>query len=383
MFITKQGQSSIDAYKKYLKCMGMLSRLSSESSIPYIGYREAENILCMVFGANNLSRSDCSADASKDGIGIGVKTFLNGNGKTLQKIAEFNKDSKNFRDLMPKEMIYQVAELRNERLRSTKRIHGLTQLVYHCVVRDEKKIKVFECSMDEINIDKIKNVTLSNNSNTITFEDGLNQYSFNVSKSTLYKRFITENVALEIEVEIIENPYKILADLLLADTSKLVFSSVKQDRDYVILPLFSDQGGRHVPPKSGLNQWNASGRRRNVNEIYIPIPLWIHKVFPSFFPDRDTPFELLLPDGRTLSSKVCQQGGKALMSNPNLDLGKWLLRDVMALAEGELLEYRKLETLGLDSVIIYKNSSNNYSIDFRPLGSYDEFVENYKNKKTT
>ena len=378
MFINKQSKKSINEYSNFLKCMAMLSRLSSESAVPYIGYREAENILCMVFDAKNLSRSDCSADASKDGIGIGVKTFLNGNGKTLQKIAEFNKDSKTFRDLMPKEMIYTIANLRNERLRSTKRIHGLKELVYHCVVREEKKIKVFECPMDEINIDGIKNVILSTNSNTITFEDGLNQYSFNVSKSTLYKRFITENVALEIEVEIVENPYKLLADLLLKDTLELTFSPVQHDKEYVILPLFSDQGGRHVPQKSGLNQWNASGRKRNINEIYIPIPLWIHKVFPSFFPDRDTPFELHLPNGRILSSKVCQQGSKALMSNPNLELGEWLLRDVMELSEGELLTYDKLEVLGLDSVIIYKNDENNYSIDFTQIGSYDVFLENFK-----
>lgn len=357
----------------------MLSRLSSESIVPYIGYREAENILCMAFDAQNLSRSDCSADASKDGIGIGVKTFLNGNGKTLQKVAEFNKDSKTFRDMLPKEMIQTVATLRNERLRSTKRIHGLSELVYHCVVREEKKIIVFECPMDEININGLKNITLSPNSNTITFEDGLNQYSFNLSKSTLYKRFITENVALEIDVDIIENPYKLLSDLLLTNSLNLVFSPINHDKEYIILPLFSDKGGRHVPQKSGLNQWNANGRKRDIDEVYIPIPLWIHRVFPSFFPDRDIPFNLQLPDNRILSAKVCQQGGKALMTNPNLALGKWLLRDVMELAEGELLTYEKLAVLGLDSVIIYKNSEGNYSINFTEVGTYDTFLENHKN----
>lgn len=357
----------------------MLSRLSSESIVPYIGYREAENILCMAFDAQNLSRSDCSADASKDGIGIGVKTFLNGNGKTLQKVAEFNKDSKTFRDMLPKEMIQTVATLRNERLRSTKRIHGLSELVYHCVVREEKKIIVFECPMDEIKINGLKNITLSPNSNTITFEDGLNQYSFNLSKSTLYKRFITENVVLEIDVDIIENPYKLLSDLLLTNSLNLVFSPINHDKEYIVLPLFSDKGGRHVPQKSGLNQWNANGRKRDIDEVYIPIPLWIHRVFPSFFPDRDTPFNLQLPDNRILSAKVCQQGGKALMSNPNLALGKWLLRDVMELAEGELLTYEKLAVLGLDSVIIYKNSEGNYSINFTEVGTYDTFLENHKN----
>ena len=50
-----------------------------------------ENIFCISFGANNLSRSDISVDAGKNGIGIGLKTFLQSNGKTFQKVAEFNK----------------------------------------------------------------------------------------------------------------------------------------------------------------------------------------------------------------------------------------------------------------------------------------------------
>jgi len=33
--------------------------------------------------------------------------------------------------------------------------------------------------------------------------------------------------------------------------------------------------------KSGLNQWNARGRDRNPNEVYIPIPAEIHKNFPT------------------------------------------------------------------------------------------------------
>ena len=67
------------------------------------------------------------------------------------------------------------------------------------------------------------------------------------------------------------------------------------------------------------------------------------------------------------------------MSNPNLALGKWLLRDVMELAEGELLTYEKLAVLGLDSVIIYKNSEGNYSINFTEVGTYDTFLEIHKN----
>jgi len=360
-----------------LYAVGAMSRLSSESSIPYLGYREVENIFCLAFGAENLSRSDCSADASKDRIGIGIKTFLNGNGRTLQKIAEFNRDSSLFRGKTPKEIVQIVSNLRNERIRATKRIHGLDELIYHCVVREEGKIKVFECPMDEIDIKGIKNIN-AGTKNIIAFEDGKNEYRFNLSKSTLYKRFITENVLLDIDVNIIENPFEVLRNLFKESAGKLRFAPIIKEKEHVFLPLFSDRGGRHVPERSGLNQWNAKGRPRDPNEIYIPIPAWIHKKFPNFFPPREQPFNLLLPNGEVLSAKVCQDGGKALMSNPNLALGKWLLRTVMNLREGELLTYSRLEELGLDSVVVYKENENLYSINFTEIGSYDNFYEENK-----
>lgn len=130
-----------------------------------------------------------------------------------------------------------------------------------------------------------------------------------------------------------------------------------------------------MPEKSGLNQWNAAGRRRDVNEIYIPIPAWIHVSFPDFFPEREESFRLILPNGNELSAKLCQAGSKALMSNPNLELGKWLLREVMNLKEKELLTYEKLQVIGIDSVEVYKISDKVYKIDFRPMGTYDEFAE--------
>ena len=33
-----------------------------------------------------------------------------------------------------------------------------------------------------------------------------------------------------------------------------------------------------------------------------------------------------IPNGSYLRAKVCQDGNKALMTNPNSNLGKWLLR---------------------------------------------------------
>ena len=129
-----------------------------------------------------------------------------------------------------------------------------------------------------------------------------------------------------------------------------------------------------MPGKSGLNQWNASGRPRDLNEIYIPIPIWIHRKFLNFFPPRDQAFQLTLPDRTTMSAKVCQDDSKALMSNPNSALGKWLLRDVLNLQERELLTYDKLQAIGLDTVVIYKTDNETYDIDFTRIGSYEKFL---------
>ena len=85
-------------------------------------------------------------------------------------------------------------------------------------------------------------------------------------------------------------------------------------------------------------------------------------------------FDLQLPDRSILDAKVCQDNSKALMSNHNKKLGEWLLRQVMDLKEGQLLTYERLEKLGIDSVIVYKHSESYYSIDFREMGSYDQFV---------
>lgn len=53
------------------------------------------------------------------------------------------------------------------------------------------------------------------------------------------------------------------------------------------------------------------------------------------------------------------------MSNPNKELGKWLLRDVLHLKEGELLTMEKLNLFGFDSVIVFKIDSFNFKIDVR------------------
>lgn len=379
MFLENQSQDQIKYYERLLKAVGSLSNLFSEAPEPYLASRATEFLFCKAFEAENLSRSDASADASKNRIGFGIKTFIEGNGRSMQKVAEFNSDHLLFSGLKPEEKIKKIAQLRNERIEATKRIFGLDDLIYHCITRKVGKILIYETPAPIININKIRDINVSARG-AIQFRDNLSEYSFNNSKSTLYKRFITENVLLEIPVRILTDPFTAIENLI--TEAGLIFVEEKP-QPHVFLPLYSIHGGvKHVQERSGLNQWNAKGRPRDVNEIYIPIPAWIHRKFPNFFPARDTSFELTLPDRSTMSAKICQDNSKALMSNPNSALGKWLLRDVLNLKDRELLNYEKLEIIGLDTVVVYKINNEHYDIDFTRVGSYEKFKAD-NNEATT
>src|SRR3989339_146999 len=122
LFLEHQPKEQVECYNRLLKAVGSLSKLFSESPEPYLAYRAAENLFCKAFEAENLSRSDASADASKDKIGFGIKTFLDARGKSMQKVAEFNSDHPVFHALGVEEKIRKIAELRNERIETTKRI---------------------------------------------------------------------------------------------------------------------------------------------------------------------------------------------------------------------------------------------------------------------
>lgn len=379
-FYLKQSETEKKLYVELLEVTGSLSNLFADSKNPFLYYRAMENIFCKAFDAKNLSRGDVSVDASKNGIGIGLKTFLQNNGYTFQKVAEFNKESYLLRDLQELELIKKVAEMRNERILSTKRICGLNDMVYHMITRSEYYMAIYEEHMDLINIDGIR--IIENKKTTIHFTDDIHDYSFNISKSTLLKRFDTkeEKKIYGFPVMIHEDPYEYL---LSCDSKEIQSKHIAQTTDnedvvdYIVLPLYSVRSGK-VSEKSGLNQWNAGGRARNDNEVYVPIPLWIHRAKQGFFSyntadNRTAPFEVQLPNGKTLSMKVAQQDGKALMSNPNSALGEWLLRDVLQLERGKLVTKEQLDIIGIDSIKLSKLKNNSFYLDFLKTGSYEDF----------
>lgn len=377
-------------YIQLLKITGSLSNLFAESENPFLHYRAMENIFCKAFKSENLSRGDISIDTSKNRIGIGLKTFLQNNGNTFQKIAEFNKQSHLINDLKPIDLVLEISKMRNERIEITKRICNLDKMIYHLITRSKNYMAIYEENMEKIDIENIKILKIKNS--TILFMDTKNEYTFNISKSTLLKKFNTkkEKEIYGFDVEILKDPYEFLLKFSEEISNgnleiQIIEKTNKNELDYIILPLYSTRSKR-VEEKSGLNQWNAGGRERDKDEVYISIPSWIHKEKKGFFSYntndfKTNSFNVKLPNGKTIKMKVAQQGGKALMSNPNKDLGKWILREILKIEENQLVTKEMLDFINIDSIKLTKIDNNNYILDFSKSGSYEEFENEIKNKE--
>jgi hypothetical protein len=257
-------------------------------------------------------------------------------------------------------------------------------------------MQILECSFDPIDVSSIKIIAGKGNDNNTYFTDGKHEYHFSASKNTLFMIFSDLELLDEFPVPILDDPYKLLMSLIAsqkengfkktdyfvnADDMQLEVESVAIPKPKLCLPLYSKKKEeKFLAEKSGLNQWNAGGRARDTNEIYIPYNTIDRNRNLDFFPPRDTSFVLHLPDGTEISAKVCQEAdktnpklGKAIMSNPNKVLGKWLLRDVFELPEKTVITYEMLEKFGVDSVVFTKNKDGDYSIDFAEIGTYEEF----------
>lgn len=188
----------------------------------------------------------------------------------------------------------------------------------------------------------------------------------------------------EIEVQIHQDPFEMLQseENGILQTSELKpikgLCETKNQNRRLALKLYKEKKGIcKVEEKSGLNIWNAGGRRRHPDEVYIPFNRVDRerKENEGFFPPRDIPFRLILPDNTTLDAKVCQDNGKAIMSNPNCALGKWLLRDVLEVPEGTLITYELLQEKGFDTVVFEKIDELEYKIDFTDSSVYDKLYK--------
>lgn len=362
-------------YIKLLSATAKLSKLFSESKVPYIYYRAAENIFCRSFSAENLSRGDSAFDANYNSVGVGLKTFICNKLVSTEKVAEFNKLSKQLNGFRGKDLAIKLAQFRNERIDLANRLYDIENSLYHIVARKDNELVLFETDYHKIDINNISAV--KDSLSGLQFNDGKNDYSYNFSKSTLFRKFEIPAKVFRLPIDIISDPYSLLLDFF--EESKGISKATdlfSKGENYVILPLYGIKDKqKFVFEKSGLNQWNANGRKRDFGEVYIPIPAIIHQLYPKFFPKRDQEFDLHIPTGEIFKAKVCQENSKALMTNPNKALSDWLLRKVFDLKEGELASIEKMEELGFDSVIISKDSGNNFKIDKAKWDSFNDFLQ--------
>ena len=412
----------IERYTRLLQAVASMSRLYSDNTIPYVDSRFVEKLFVETTGAKDLSRSDKSFDAllSPD-IGVGIKTFLSASGNSKrEKVAEFTSFANNgeFEGLSPGELAVKAASFRNNRVLSdaNELAIDMEKSIYHCLVRTGSGAIVHEEPYMLVDLTNLKPTDRSGNiqkkwqaiGKGVFFTDGFSNYNFNGSKNVLFKEFKFESGAGIIELPIFADIFDRItkwfdggmpqAIKVSDDAGKelVMIDSPEYGRpgiDYVVLPLYSVRTGlKEVAEKSGINQWNAGGRLRKFGEAYIPIPIEVHRRCPGFFPARDTKFPMLLPNSAaTVPGKVCQESSKALMSDPNTVLGNWIMKVLRpSLNDTDFLRaptpadkpfvFSDLLAIGKDSVIVRKTidkSITNFSLEFAPLGSYEEFVNDF------
>lgn len=405
-----QSYSGIDleSYARILSFAARLSKLFSDSDIPLIDYRFVEKAFVAITHSRDLSRKDISYDAAMhDGAGVGVKTFgfSEKAGRKLEKVAEFTKDAKlgAFAGLPPETIASVVSDLRNARLQSDAAEVKIipNKSFYHCLLRVDGGVIVHEEPMLPVDIDKIQPLSAqgkmlrrfsSTKTDHVRFTDGQKHYTFNRSKNTLSQKFRLDSgfSSEKLPLKILSNIWDLLMSGELDGTLRFTSDGPTPETvndEWVVLPLYSTKSSieKQVPQKSGINQWNAGGRQRSFGEAYIPIPRLVHHLRPGFFPPRDQKFELLLPSGEIVVAKVCQDGSKALMSDPNTLLCNWLFSTIdgsYSYAESRYSRrmpytYDDLVRVGKDAVRIRKlvADGSRFELEFAPIGSFEEFID--------
>ncbi len=394
---------NLSKYEKLLKSVGSLSKIYSTSDVPLVHSRFIEKLFieASLNEVVDLTRSDVSFDCLENkNKGVGIKTFTSPKSSSNEKIAEFNNVSHSFEGLDEQQLSIAVSEARNTRIISDASELGVdvSKSYYHCLVRQSGSALIHEEPLELIDI---KNLKLLKNKRTKYpfFTDGKSEYSFNPTKSTLFKKFeinkffSSEKIEIPMIAEdkvfdVLSNFHSSLSENVFEQKiqATLDFSTNKEVDDFVILPLYGQRNYKFVEEKSGINAWNAGGRVRNFGESYIVIPKIVHEIKPNFFPPRDHKFLTKLPNNQIISTKVSQDGDKAFQSDPLTDLCMWLYKTIdldldkskSRFRKKQIYTYADLERVGKDSVKIIKVKDKNYQYEMHtmPLNSFEEFKEN-------
>ncbi|MCX2682709.1 hypothetical protein OQH60_01730 [Campylobacter sp. MIT 21-1685] len=138
-------------YVESLQIISSLSKLFSENDTPFLHYRVMENLFCQCFKAENLSRSDTAYDTKIRNLGVGLKTFICNKNASIEKVAEFNKDSQTLKAKTDsKELAKTLATLRNERIQLANDLYGIKNSIYHIIARDTNKLIFFKQIMKKL-----------------------------------------------------------------------------------------------------------------------------------------------------------------------------------------------------------------------------------------
>lgn len=386
--------SQKDDYLTKIKILGMLSGLfksleGKNGKKPYLHYRNHEIIFMESFPVTGITRKDSAFDAiahiNDRNIGIGLKTWLHSADISNQKIAEFNKNSRDISDFLKKNdvlgMAKKIATLRNERIDDDKRLYETNMDIYHFVTRGDNIAYVVECPYIPINVENISIITQTDRS--ISFFDGQNTYLYNLSKSTLFKKFdATPNQRVaSVPISIADNAFEILESVWKEIQTS---SALSKNQTSIVLPLYNDRNYK-VNGKSGFNsslgksKTKDSDKSRPAYEAYASIPKFIHALRPNFFGfNALDPFELKssdyfnlhMPSGKVIKAIITQDNGKSLQSNPQSVLGKWLLYNIFGLREYQPLSRTLLESKQIDSLIVTKIDEKNFKVD---VGNYLDY----------
>ena len=100
--------------------------------------------------------------------------------------------------------------------------------------------------MDFVDVDNISNIDERNN--TIHFSDGIHEYNFSITKSTLLKRF-TSNPIHSFNVEILGDPFEYLVGMLgrhevmeiANEIVETAYANQERRSVAVVLPLYSER----------------------------------------------------------------------------------------------------------------------------------------------
>lgn len=100
--------------------------------------------------------------------------------------------------------------------------------------------------MDFVDVDNISNIDERNN--TIHFSDGIHEYNFSITKSTLLKRF-TSHPIHSFNVEILGDPFEYLVGMLgrgeateiVNEVAQTAYAYPERRSAAVVLPLYSER----------------------------------------------------------------------------------------------------------------------------------------------